>query len=645
MAHSTKWRARIVRSLAFAALASAAVVLVTDSTVAQALPANVKLTCTVPSGTFNNWFDTHAPSLNGVVHEADGITFPDTTIPVGSPPLNTINCNFYQWSKQMFMWLTSPAPRTYGGGKFIFASPTFYGVAPADPTTGVRKLYKQGAGPFLFTQRLPQLGPHGLHVVTDKSGRMFEVRPMTLKPGQTLRVLNTKNQLVTVTHAVRVPNALPATLPQLIGPDKKPVQPLRAAIVPGRELNLATAIQAHRISGILNQFIIDRIPIFIDPTSHVVETETGQAGGDGVLVTQATAGRPTGTIVYYLLQVNDVYAYFLKGNKTGAFAASTFPTTPAGLLQVTNYVASQGKPPLPDPNALAVELKSSWVEASTLPNPNDYVTMMATIPVYNQPAGSNSWTPVAGPGGSKTVLMAMLGMHVVGSTKGHPEMIWATFEHDGNAPDNCYSYINTGSATVSVPPLVSGNCPLATATAGSWTLTPSGATTNLNPPIMSFNPSTAAITSTLPATNGPISVIRWQPWGAVSNASPNPIVPSAAASNTEVISMNVNINTLMTAAGAGADIRDRYLLIGATWTAGGANPGTGGLQVGTSVLNNATMETFQQGTNGMTSGFAANCFSCHQGTGALGMLGGNGAGGGSSGGLSHIYFGISPVIP
>jgi hypothetical protein len=49
------------------------------------------------------------------------------------------------------------------------------------------------------------------------------------------------------------------------------------------------------------------------------------------------------------------------------------------------------------------------------------------------------------PNGQKTVNLAMVGMHVVGSTKGHPEMIWATFEHIGNAPNDDYS-IETQSA-------------------------------------------------------------------------------------------------------------------------------------------------------------------------------------------------------
>ena len=42
------------------------------------------------------------------------------------------NCGFYQWSEQMFLWLTSPAPPAYGGGANIFDSPAFFDVSPPD---------------------------------------------------------------------------------------------------------------------------------------------------------------------------------------------------------------------------------------------------------------------------------------------------------------------------------------------------------------------------------------------------------------------------------------------------------------------------------------------------------------------------------
>ncbi len=88
---------------------------------AQTLPADPAPSCTVPASTFDTWFESGAPTLNGVVNPADSVSFPATP-----------NCSFYQWSKQMFLWLTSPAPAVYGSGGFIFDSPAFYDVTPSD---------------------------------------------------------------------------------------------------------------------------------------------------------------------------------------------------------------------------------------------------------------------------------------------------------------------------------------------------------------------------------------------------------------------------------------------------------------------------------------------------------------------------------
>src|ERR1700679_4098271 len=89
---------------------------------AQTIPNNAQGACPVTAATFNSWFASCTPALNGVVNPANSVTFP--AIP---------NCSFYAWSKQMFLWLNSPAPATYGGGGGrIFDSPTFYDVSPAN---------------------------------------------------------------------------------------------------------------------------------------------------------------------------------------------------------------------------------------------------------------------------------------------------------------------------------------------------------------------------------------------------------------------------------------------------------------------------------------------------------------------------------
>jgi len=85
---------------------------------------------------------------------------------------------------------------------------------------------------------------------------------------------------------------------------------------------------------------------------------------------------------------------------------------------------------------------------ASLPDPDNYITMTATIPTYDK-SDPNKWTP----NGQQSAKLAMVGMHVVGSANGHPELIWATFEHVGNAPNAAYSYINSSGSSTSVQQL------------------------------------------------------------------------------------------------------------------------------------------------------------------------------------------------
>ena len=201
--------------------------------------------------------------------------------------------------------------------------------------------------------------------------------------------------------------------------------------------------------------------------------------------------------------------------------------------------------------------------------------MTATIPTYNQ-ANPNSWTPT----GQQTVQLALVGIHVVGSTAGHPEMVWATFEHVGNTPSAAYSYNSTtGPKTVSQD------------TSGTWLFSATGSAGPFNTAHMSFTgPPSNNIQSSGAFTISPSDTLRSDPWG---------IDGSNAFSNTEVISMNSHVRGMM----ASGDIRGNYVMTGATWTPFGSNPSFSNLGVGTNKLSNTTMETYQQGSN---------CFSCHQ---------------------------------
>src|SRR5437899_2883649 len=139
---------------------------------AQSIPSDPEMTCTVPATTVNGWFKSGAASLNGVINPANSVAFP-----------NTPNCSFYEWSYQMFLWLTSPAPAIYGGGGGrIFESSAFYDVSPPD-SNFKRTMTAHSSGLLSqFSSLDRQFGPNRLPVVFDKHGRMFEVAPPPKQP-------------------------------------------------------------------------------------------------------------------------------------------------------------------------------------------------------------------------------------------------------------------------------------------------------------------------------------------------------------------------------------------------------------------------------------------------------------------------------
>jgi hypothetical protein len=528
---------------------------------AQTIPSDALATCTVTPAEFKSFFQGGNPVVNGVVNPANSVTFP-----------NVPNCSFYQWSEQMFLWLTSPAPATYGGGGGrIFDSPAFFDVSPPDQN-GERSFIPHF--PRLIRKlpvRAAQAGLAGLPVLFDKTGRLVQVESPKLGPHALPLIRNKAGDLLEIGRAT-------------LGPDKKPIFEDRSGTVIEHQLAPTDArfrlIEPGR-NLIVQKFIIGGVPIFIGPLGNVVETEEGQAD-DGVQVAQ------TDSLVYYVTMVNDVYAYFLTGVKKNQISpGNQFPTTPAELAQIVSFAAAHGKS-FVDPNALAIEVKSAWVEAGGLPNLSTYITMTATVPTYDK-SNATKWIP----NGEKTVELALVGMHVVGSTAGHPEMIWATFEHIGNTPNATYTYNSTTG-----PKTVTQN------TAGNWLFATSNAAAPFNVPHQQF------MASDIVATMGNVisssNTLRSKAWGAAANVSPNPIDGSAAASNTEIISINNSIRGMMPA----GDVRSNYFMTGATWTIGGQAP-NGSNEVGTSQLANTTMETFQQGPDNTTTNGSSNCFDCH----------------------------------
>ena len=517
------------------------------------VPTDAQGGCPISAGTVAAMFTTGSPSLNGVVKAADST--------VDLQP----NCGFFQWSEQMFLWLTSPAPAAYGGGSRIMFSPKFFTVTPEDG--GRREFIRNNPRlPFRMLLRKTELGPHGLPALVSRSGHVIEVQPV--RPGGPPPVVRLSNGALARIGAarraadgtLRLFDARGAAL-QVRTLALPPIIRSRVQLAPGRSAVLVPRA-AFRTAISARKLVVGRIPIFLDAQGNVIDVEPGQADG-GVLLTQ------NGSLIYYISAVNDVYAYHRTMQGAALIPANTgiaFPLTAADGAAVKAFASGKGHTIL-EPDALAVETKSSWVEATSVGNPASYVQNTAIVPTFNT-SDPNNWIP----NGQKTVKLVMVGIHVVGSTKGHGEMVWGSFEHADNSPNATYKYNSTtGVKTV------------AQNTAGSWTFTPPGSAGPFNAMKASWNGT--AITGSPVASS---AVLRAFPWGTTG---------SNTSLNTQVISANASVLSQLIA----GDVRKNYFQVGTTWTIGGSPP-SGGNEVGTNQLANATIETFAQGTN---------CFSCH----------------------------------
>ena len=536
---------------------------------AQAVPTDAAGGCPIPPATVASFFESGTVTLNGVVKPAD------STLPLAP------NCGFFQWTEQMFLWLTSPAPATYGGGSHVMFSPQFYTVSPPDSSDRRTFIPNSPGLPIRMFLRATELGPHGLPIVMARTGQVVEVqrelprqRPplVRLATGKSILGSQIANARKTEQGTLELLDARGKPLvPRLL--KLQPIvrqQALLSAdhptpIVPAKAM--IAALQARKI-------VVNHIPIFIDPAGNVIDVEPGQADS-GVLISE------NGSLIYYISAVNDVFAFHrtMHGAAVIPFNTTlTFPMTAADVAAVVSFAASKGHT-IKDPKALAIETKSSWIDASKVPNPNDYIQVSAMVPTFDK-SNPDKWVP----NGQTTMKLVMLGLHVVGSTNGHGEMVWGTFEHVGNAPNATYAYNST-----------SGLKTVAQNTTGSWLFTPSGATGPFN--ITSNSWTGSEITGSPIA---PAMVLRAKPWGSNDGGNPS----NAAALNTQVISANASVISQLNA----ADIRRNYFQLGTTWTIGGAAP-NGGNEVGTNHLANATLETFVQGKT--PSDPSANCFSCH----------------------------------
>ncbi|MGD8174891.1 hypothetical protein [Marinimicrobium sp. ARAG 43.8] len=132
-----------------------------------------------------------------------------------------------------------------------------------------------------------------------------------------------------------------------------------------------------------------------------------QVGTDGIMVDQ------NGKAVYYFQYIDTTFANFMKKENL---------TDPA--------VVRKFDPDTPFPVG-AVELKVSW----KVMQPGDYRSDMFVMNGEVNRLVNRDGKIVIDPTQTDTVQLGLVGFHIAGVVKGHPEMIWATFEHKENAPN------------------------------------------------------------------------------------------------------------------------------------------------------------------------------------------------------------------
>lgn len=79
----------------------------------------------------------------------------------------------------------------------------------------------------------------------------------------------------------------------------------------------------------------------------------------------------------------------------------------------------------------ALELKASWKVVAEGEDTSGMFTMTTNVAKLVNRGGKIAIDPSQ----TETLKVALVGFHIGGVVKGHPEMIWATFEHKDNAPD------------------------------------------------------------------------------------------------------------------------------------------------------------------------------------------------------------------
>lgn len=274
--------------------------------------------------------------------------------------------------------------------------------------------------------------------------------------------------------------------------------------------------------------------------------EIQQAGSNGVIVDQA------GRVVYYSTHMDPIYF---------AFAQQYYgPTNYQKASATLNFPLG------------ATVLKTSWrvLDPSETPPNNAFVTPALVAQLQNGPNGVEA---------TSTMIPAnaiLVGVHVVGVIKDHPEFAWGTFELNNNSPN-----LPAGMSPKSGTPV----------NTNSFTFYQGGTPANACNAM-----DVVMLTDANQQTAAPITNIfrQFQYGGATSDRV------------ADIVSSNSNFQSAIQGQTAVNPVFAQYGLVGTVWQKANTlqpnNPNMSSSSIGSPSLANSTMETYVQGTN---------CFSCH----------------------------------
>jgi hypothetical protein len=287
-----------------------------------------------------------------------------------------------------------------------------------------------------------------------------------------------------------------------------------------------------------------------------------QAVENGVLVDQ------NGRAVYYGVHLNNTFAEFIRAN---------------GFTDLDKYRNADATLEFP---VGCVELKSSWRIVGRNEDrakvEKRWLTVDALLAKIKTDTQGNV---VVDPGDPIPETVALVGLHVVVRTEGHPEFIWTTFEHVDNAPDVPAGVVLTSNKSV---------------TDKEWTFcapnTPANKC-NINPRKNAANP--------LKLVNAAAQLL--EPKGLVCRE-----FPFGGDDPRGVVSLSASVHEKL---GRELAVWKNYELIGGVWLDDPAASFKENKQefaesevAGSTMLSSSTMETFTQHT---PNGAPENCFTCH----------------------------------